>query len=317
MKKGLWFDWIYIVLGCALLAIGLDMFVIPNHISPGGVSGLSAALSTMIPVSVGTLSFILNVPLLIGGWRVLGFRQLSRTLVATVLLSVFLDLFAVLLPVYAGNILLASCLGGVLSGAGIGLLFLRGTSTGGTDLLSILLLRAMPNLPVGGLMLACDAAVVLIAVLVFRDIEIALYSFVVIFISSKVIDSIMDGANYAKVVYVITEHGEEMSRILNEKTERGVTILPARGGYTGRDKSVVVTVTRQNILAQTLTLIKMTDPDSFAFVVNAAEVHGEGFRRYRADISSKQDKLMRDPDPFLSRNDAHEILLNFFRSRLV
>ena len=125
------------------------------------------------------------------------------------------------------------------------------------------------------------------AVLVFRDIEVALYSIGVIFVASKVIDSIMDGANYAKVVYVITEKGEELTKTLNEKTERGVTVIPGKGGYTGREKSVVVTVTRQNILAQTLTLIKMVDPESFAFVVNAAEVHGEGFRKYRADIQTK------------------------------
>lgn len=280
-------DLLFIFLGCGLLAVGLDMFIIPNHISPGGVSGLSAAIASLIPVSVGTLSFLINLPLLIGGWRVLGFRQLSRTLVATVLLSVLIDLFAIVLPVYSGNILLASVLGGVLSGAGVGVLFLRGISTGGTDLLSILLLRALPNLPIGGLMLGCDAAVVLVAVLVFRDIEVALYSIVVIFVASKVIDSIMDGANYAKVVYVITEKGEELTKTLNEKTERGVTVIPGKGGYTGREKSVVVTVTRQNILAQTLTLIKMVDPESFAFVVNAAEVHGEGFRKYRADIQTK------------------------------
>ena len=280
-------DLLFIFLGCGLLAVGLDMFIIPNHISPGGVSGLSAAIASLIPVSVGTLSFLINLPLLIGGWRVLGFRQLSRTLVATVLLSVLIDLFAIVLPVYSGNILLASVLGGVLSGAGVGVLFLRGISTGGTDLLSILLLRALPNLPIGGLMLGCDAAVVLVAVLVFRDIEVALYSIVVIFVASKVIDSIMDGANYAKVVYVITEKGEELTKTLNEKTDRGVTVIPGKGGYTGREKSVVVTVTRQNILAQTLTLIKMVDPESFAFVVNAAEVHGEGFRKYRADIQTK------------------------------
>ena len=285
--KHLFTDILFILLGCGLLAIGLDMFIIPNHISPGGVSGLSAAIASLIPVSVGTLSFLINLPLLIGGWRVLGFRQLSRTLVATVLLSVLIDLFAIVLPVYSGNILLASVLGGVLSGAGVGILFLRGISTGGTDLLSILLLRALPNLPVGGLMLGCDAAVVLVAVLVFRDIEVALYSIVVIFVASKVIDSIMDGANYAKVVYVITEKGEELTKTLNEKTDRGVTVIPGKGGYTGREKSVVVTVTRQNILAQTLTLIKMVDPESFAFVVNAAEVHGEGFRKYRADIQTK------------------------------
>ena len=280
-------DLLFIFLGCGLLAVGLDMFIIPNHISPGGVSGLSAAIASLIPVSVGTLSFLINLPLLIGGWRVLGFRQLSRTLVATVLLSVLIDLFAIVLPVYSGNILLASVLGGVLSGAGVGILFLRGISTGGTDLLSILLLRALPNLPIGGLMLGCDAAVVLVAVLVFRDIEVALYSIVVIFVASKVIDSIMDGANYAKVVYIITDHGEELTRLLNNEISRGVTVLPATGGYTGTEKSVLITVTRKNMLAQTLTLIKMIDPYAFSFVCNAAEVHGEGFRRYRADIQTK------------------------------
>ena len=289
MKKSRYLtDILYSILGSGLLAVALDMFIIPNHISPGGVSGLAAAIAALVPVPVGALSFVINLPLLLAAWRVLGFRQLSGTIIATALLSLLIDLFAVILPVYSGNILLASVLGGVLSGAGIGILFLRGISTGGTDLLSILLLRAMPNLPIGGLMLGCDAAVVLVAVLVFRDIEVALYSVVVIFVSSKVIDSIMDGANYAKVVYIVTEKGEALTQILNEKTDRGVTVLPGKGGYTGREKSIVITVTRQNMLAQTLALVKMADPESFAFVCNAAEVHGEGFRKYRADIQNKE-----------------------------
>ncbi len=288
MKKHIWTDLLAIVVGCFLLACGLDVFVIPNSISPGGVSGLAAAISELIPVSVGTLALLINAPLIIAAWRILGFSQLSRTLLATVLLSVFLDMLAVLFPVYSDNILLASVLGGVLSGVGIGLLFLRGISTGGTDLLSILMVRSMPNLPVGTLLAAIDMTVVLIAVLIYHDIEVALYSSVTIFVSSKVIDSIMDGANYAKVIYIITEHEKEITEALNTQTPRGVTILPGKGGYTGREKSVILTVTRQNLLAQTLTLIKMTDPDSFAFVVNAAEVHGEGFRRYRADIATKE-----------------------------
>lgn len=288
MKKHLWLDLLAIAAGCFLLACGLDVFVIPNNISPGGVSGLAAACSELIPVSVGTLALLINLPLLIAAWKVLGIQQLSRTLIATVLLSVLLDTLDILLPTYSDNILLAAVLGGVLSGIGIGLLFLRGISTGGTDLLSILLVRAMPNLPIGTLLAAIDMLVVLIAVLIYHDIEVALYSMVTIFVCSKVIDSIMDGANYAKVIYIVTEKEQEITDILNTETPRGVTVLPGKGGYTGREKSVVITVTRQNLLAQTLALIKMTDPDSFAFVVNAAEVHGEGFRRYRADISSKE-----------------------------
>ena len=288
MKKAFLTDLLAIIAGCSLLAAGLDVFVIPNSISPGGVSGLSAALAALWPIlSVGTLAFLINIPLLVAAWRVLGLRRTLRTLISTVLLSLLIDLFPHILPVYSGNTLLAAGLGGVFCGAGLGLLFLRGISTGGTDLLSILLLRAMPNLPVGTLLMLIDATVVLIAVLVFRDIEVALYSIVELFVTTKVIDSIMDGMNYGKVIYCITEHGDAVSAALCEKTERGVTLLPALGGYTGREKSVVVTVTRQNMLAQTLSLIKQADPSSFSFVVNAAEIHGEGFRRYRADLSSE------------------------------
>ncbi|MEA4965091.1 MAG: YitT family protein [Oscillospiraceae bacterium] len=286
MKKNITMDTLAIFIGCSLVAAGLDMFAFPNDISPGGVSGLAAALSRLIPVSVGTLAFLINLPLLVVAWRVLGFRQLSRTIIATVLLSVLIDLVARFFPVYSGNILLAAALGGVLTGVGIGLLFLRGISTGGTDLLSILLLRVMPNLPIGGLLLCIDSCVVVVAVLVFRDVEVALYSAVMIFVTSRVIDSIMDGANYAKVIYVITDHGDAITQALSTQTGRGVTVFPARGGYTGKDKTVVLTVTRRNTLAQTLSVIKQTDPESFSFVVNAAEVHGEGFRRYRADIGN-------------------------------
>ena len=287
MKKSLLRDLTAILLGCALIAAALDMFIIPNHFSPGGVSGLAAALAELIPLSVGTLALIINLPLILTAWHVLGLKQLLRTLVATVLLSVFIDAFTRFLPVYAGNPLLAAALGGVLSGLGIGLLFLRGISTGGTDLLSILLVRVMPNLPIGNLMLFADTAVVVVAVLVFRDIEIALYSFVIIFVTARVTDAIMDGANYAKVIFVVTDRGDELCHVLNTQTLRGVTVVPAKGGYSGDDKRIVLTVTRQNVLAQTLALIKMTDPQAFSFVVNAAEVHGEGFRRYRADLIDK------------------------------
>lgn len=265
MKKAFLLDLLTILVGCSLMAAGLDIFVIPNSISPGGVSGLSAALVQLLPLSVGTLSLLINIPLLIAAWKVLGLPRVIRTLAATILLSLFLDVFPLFLPVYSDNILLAACLGGAFCGAGMGILFLRGISTGGTDLLSILLLRAMPNLPVGSLLMFADATVVLIAVLVFRDIEVALYSIVQIFVASKVIDSIMNGVNYAKVVYSITEHGEEVAEAICAGTDRGVTLLPARGGYTGREKSVVITVTRQNMLAPNAFFDQTGRPGFFFF----------------------------------------------------
>ena len=276
--KGLLLDLVYSVLGSALVALAVAVFTVPNDIAPGGVSGLATALAYITPISVGVWALMLNVPLLLAAWRLLGPRALAMTLLATVLLSVFIDLFGYLLPGYTNNVLLAAVAGGVLSGLGVGILFLRGISTGGTDLAALLLKKPFPNVPNGIMLLLIDASVVVIAVLVFRDIEVALYSTIAIYLSSKVIDALAQGVDYAKVIYIITEHGEEISRVLNEQTDRGTTLIAAQGGYTGADKHMVVTVTRRNVLAQTLRLIRQTDPRAFTFVTDSTEVHGEGFK---------------------------------------
>lgn len=264
--------------GCVLLAAGMVLFTIPNNIAPGGVSGLATALAHISRFSVGAWAAVLNVPLLLLAWHRMGVPRFIKTLIATFLLSGLIDLFGLILPAYTGNPLLAAVFGGALSGAGMGVLYLRGNNTGGTDLLCLLLARHLPNMPLGTLLMCIDACVVVIAVCIFRNLEVALYSYVTIFITSKLIDTIMQGVDYAKVVHIITTKGEEMARVLNAKTERGVTILPAQGGYTGQGKSMLITVTRQNVLSQTLQLIKSVDPDAFLYVSNSTEVHGEGFK---------------------------------------
>ena len=276
--KGFLLDLVYLLLGSALVALAVAVFTVPNDIAPGGVSGLATALAAISPISVGVWTLLLNVPLLLAAWRLLGLRPLAFTLLATVLLSVFIDLFGVLLPGYTNNVLLAAVAGGVLSGLGVGVLFLRGISTGGTDLAALLLKKPFPNVPNGIMLLVIDALVVAIAVVVFRDIEVALYSAITIYLASKVIDALAEGVDYAKVIYIITERGEEISRVLNERTDRGTTLLSAMGGYTGKNKHMVVTVTRRNVLAQTLRLIRQTDPAAFTFVTDSTEVHGEGFK---------------------------------------
>lgn len=271
-------DIVFIIIGSALVALGLSAFTVPNDIAPGGVSGLATALAYITPIRVSIWSLMLNLPLLLAAWRMLGIRPLICTLAATVLLSAFIDLWAALLPGYTNNALLAAFFGGVLMGLGVGILFLRGISTGGTDLLALLLKKAFPNIPSGTMLLIIDATVVVIAVCIFRDIEVALYSSICIFVSSKVIDALSQGVDYAKVIYCVTAHGDEVTRALNEQTERGVTVIPAMGGYTGDGKQIVMTVTRRNVLSQTLRVIKSADPRAFTFVVDSTEVHGEGFK---------------------------------------
>ena len=265
--------------GSALVALSLSMFTVPNDIAPGGISGLSTALAHITPIRVSLWSLMLNIPLLLGAWRILGLRPLLLTLLCTLQLSAFIELCALLLPAYGNKPLLGAVFGGVTCGLGVGLLLLRGISSGGTDLLALLLKRSlMPNASTGALLLGADATVVAIAVLVFRDIDVALYSAITIFISSKVIDAMAQGVDYAKVVYVITDRGEEITQALTTFLDRGTTVLPAYGGYTRDEKQMIVTVTRRNYLAQTLRLIKQTDSAAFTFVMDTTEVHGEGFK---------------------------------------
>lgn len=282
MPKETWrqyvLDAVTVVLGSFLVAAGLVIFTIPNNIAPGGVSGMATALAYITPLRVGLWSLILNVPLFLIAWRRMGVRPLVKTLAATLLLSFFIDALTPVLPAYRNNLLLAAVLGGVLAGVGMGMLFVRGASTGGTDLASLLLNRIFPNLSVGMLLLIVDALVVVFAVCVFRDIEVALYSIVAIFATSKTIDSIQSGVDHAKVIYVVTEHGEDVNTVLAERMGRGVTLLHGRGGYTHRDKAVLMLVVKRNAFSQTLRAVKLADPNAFVFVTGATEVHGEGFK---------------------------------------
>ena len=276
---GLIKDVLFSLAGSLLVAFSIAVFTVPNDIAPGGVSGMATALASITPIRVGVWTLLLNVPLLLAAWRALGPRALTMTLLATVLLSVFIDRIDTLLPGSTNNPLLAAVFGGAVSGLGVGILFLRGISTGGTDLAALLLRRLFPNVPSGTLLLLIDAGVVVFAVCIFRDIEVALYSAITIWVSSKVIDALAQGVDYAKVIYTVTDRGEEVSRALNAHTDRGTTLLPAQGGYTGSDKQMVVTVTRRSVLSQTLRLIREADPNAFTFVMDSTEVHGEGFKR--------------------------------------
>lgn len=266
------------IAGSALVAVSLSVFTVPAEIAPGGVSGLATALAYISPVKVSAWNVILNVPLMLAAWHTLGKRPLLMTLLSTLLLSVFIELSDSLLPGYGGERLLASVFGGALTGLGVGLLFLRNISTGGTDLAALLLKKVFPNVPNGTLLLIIDGAVVVVAVCIFRDIDVALYSAIAILVSSKIIDALAQGVDYAKVIYIVTDRGEELSRVLNAGTDRGNTLIPALGGYTMGDKHVVITVTKRSMLAQTLRLIKQTDPAAFTFVTDSTEVHGEGFK---------------------------------------
>lgn len=271
-------DALTIVVGSGLVALGLSVFTIPNDIAPGGVSGIATSLSHILKMPVGMLMLIFNMPLFVVAWRRMGLRPLAKTIIATSLLSIGIDIFSIVLPGYTNNPLLASLMGGVVMGAGVGILLIRGISTGGTDLLGLMLIKLHHGLSMGQLLMLIDAAIVLFAALVFNNIEVALYSFVTLFISSKTIDALQQGVDHAKVIYIITNHEDAILSRLAHEMGRGVTVLPARGGFTGEAKSVLMTIARRSEVSTTLKVIRELDPYAFTILSDATQVHGEGFK---------------------------------------
>lgn len=276
--KGLLLDIVVIIIGSAITALGLAVFTVPNQIAPGGISGVATAIAHLISVPVGTLTLLLNIPLMIVAWRRLGLKPLAKTIAATVLLSVAIDVFGLLIPGYTNNTLLAAVMGGGLIGAGLGLMLIRGISTGGTDLIGLMLIKRGPGFSLGQLLMLIDTAVVLFAVAVFRNIEVALYSMVTLFVISKTIDAIQQGVDHAKVIYIVTDQTDALVQKLAHEMGRGVTILPARGAFTGKEKAVLMTIARRSEVALTLQTVRAMDPRAFTILSDATEVHGEGFK---------------------------------------
>lgn len=277
-KKTLVWDGIFLVTGCALAAFGLAVFTIPNQIAPGGLSGISTAVSYLTGMSVGVLTLLLNIPLLLFAWRRMGIKPLAKTLLGTVLLSVLIDLFTAIIPPYTADSLMAALIGGVIIGAGMGLLLVRGISTGGTDLIGLMLYNSKPALSMGQLLMLIDSVVVVFATVVFRNIDVALYSILTIALTSKTIDAIQQGIDHAKVIYIVTERAEDILNKLAGEMGRGVTELPARGGFTRRNKSMLMTIARRSEISLTLQVVRSIDPEAFTILSDATAVYGEGFK---------------------------------------
>lgn len=277
-KKVLLSDVALVLIASVLMASGMVIFTIPNNIAPGGVSGLATAIAALLPVPVGTLALLLNIPLLFAAWRAFGWRKLLFTMIAAACFSVFVDLFTPVLPAYTENRLLASVYGGVALGLGVGMLMTRNITTGGTDLLVMLLRKPFPHMPAGTLLTIIDAGVVAVAVLLFRDIEVALYSALTIFIQGKLIDAIMQGLDHAKVVMIITKQAAAIKAVLVGEKGLGLTEFTVRGGFTRDEKDLLMLVLHRGQMAETLRIAKKLDPSAFIIIQSAAEVHGEGFK---------------------------------------
>ncbi len=270
-------DFTGILVGSVILAVGMNMFMIPNMLAPGGVSGLAVVLYHLFRLPVGATIILLNIPLFIAGYLVLGPRVVIQSLLGTFLFSIAIEATAPYLPAATDDLLLAAVYGGVVMGIGVGLVFRYRGSTGGTGLLSLILAKSKGISP-GQAMLWGDLVVLAAAVFVFGS-EAAMYAAVALFVSVKVIDGILEGLGLAKSVIIITKNGEAINEKLLYELGRGVTWLEGHGGYTGQSREVLLCVVTRQQIATLKTIIRNIDPDAFVIIGNATEVHGEGFQK--------------------------------------
>lgn len=266
-----------VLLGSVIMAAAMNLFLLPNRLAAGGISGLSVILFHLFRVPAGLSIALLNLPLFIAAWFILGRGVVARSLLGTFLFSAALELTAPCLPAATRDPLLAALYGGVIMGVGLGLVFRCRGSTGGTALLSLILSRTT-GLTAGQGLLGGDLAVITLAVFVFGG-EAAMYAILSLFVSAKVIDLLQEGFSLAKAAFIVTIRGEEINRRLLQDLGRGVTRLAGRGGYSGEEKEVLLCVVTRPQLARLKELIYEQDPFAFVIIGNAGEVHGEGFKK--------------------------------------
>ncbi len=281
-------DVLIIFAGCILYALSVVLFTSPNNIAPGGIIGISTLINYAFNfLPLGTLTLLLNVPIFIWGGIALGWKYLTRSVICSAVSSVLMDGFNVLidkgyLTPYVGDGLLASAFGGLLCGAGLALIFYRGGSTGGTDIVARIMHIKAPHISQGNFMLFVDAVVVVVSAFVYGNIENALYAIICIFVMSRAIDAILYGMskNNGKLLFIVTSKYDEVTDVILRRVDRGVTLLKAEGGFRRDDKRVILCAVRSNQVHLTNHLIHQVDTEAFVIVTTANTIKGRGFYSY-------------------------------------
>ena len=279
----------FIIAGTFILAAGFVLFITPYKIVPGGVYGISIVIHYITKgifafapggFPVGLMAVMMDIPLILLGVRVLGPRFGIKTVVGSLLTAFFVDLLTYLrgpAPLVENNALLSAVFGGVLLGFGLGLIFKSKATSGGSDIVAMIIAR-YTRLPIGQLMIYVDSVIVLFGLIVFKDWEIPLYSWIVIFITGKVIDGTLEGLGYTKSLFIISEKYEEIRHKIIVDLQRGGTLIRASGMYTGQDRNIIFTnVTRREMIVLQ-DYIHEIDPKAFITIFNASDVLGDGFK---------------------------------------
>lgn len=276
MKRKRVLQWVQLVLGTVLVAAPFPLLFIPNDIAPGGVSGFSTIVYALTGFPVGVLAALINVPLFMLSWRRMGRQFAVRSLIGMLGMSALIDL----MPGYAlaDDPLLAAVFGGVMMGVGLGFVIRGGATTGGTDMAASLIHKHFPIVTVGGFLLAIDFFVVILSGLVF-DLKSAMYAMIAIFLSTQVMDRVIEGFGSAKAFFVFSRESRAIADAVLSQIGRGVTLLHAQGAYTREEGDVLLCLITRLQIAQFKAIVNTIDPDAFLMVTDVREALGEGFSR--------------------------------------
>ena len=272
-----------IIVGCAVFSFGFDVFLEPNGLNAGGISGIAMLITHMTGFgTVGVLSALINLPLFFFGGKKIGMKFFVGSILGTIFLSVFLDLFLLIPPVETEP-LLGALYGGIICGVGLGIVFMSGASTGGMDIVVRLLKQKFRHLNIGTISIALDFIVAALTAFVYGDIANMLYVLIAVFLSGQVVDAVVYKFDYSNVAYIISREHQQIADAINDRLERGVTYLYAQGYYSGNDTKVILTAVKRGQLAALKELVVSIDPNAFIIMQEAHQVLGDGFARYSHD----------------------------------
>ncbi|MEF9960074.1 MAG: YitT family protein [Niameybacter sp.] len=266
------------VIGSILYGVGIHSFTAPQHIAPGGASGIGILVNYVSGFPIGLFTFLFNIPLLILAYRFVTKKFFYNALFSITLFSFITDYVVTLFPVYAGDALLACIFGGALMGVGLALVHMTESTTGGLTILGVILQKKYPQFEVGKLIFVLNLTVVAASAFVFNNIESVLYAVIAIYISSMCMDSIVCGLNKNKFVVIISDHNEEVKAYISDTTHKGFTILNGVGGYSECDKQVIFCAIGKNEYVHVKKMIHTVDPNAFVIITDASEVIGNGFK---------------------------------------
>ena len=298
-------DYLLIFIGSILYAVSVRVFTAPNEIAPGGLTGIATILNSLFSLPIGIMVIAMNIPLFIWGAAEIGPRFLIKSAIATVLSSVMIDLFELIPYSYTGDKILASLFGGVLMGAGLALIFYRRGSTGGTDIIGKCIHKRRPHMSIGTIILAADIAVVVLSAIVYKSIENALYAVIAIYVSTKIIDSFVYGfsRDNGKLMIIITAIPDEISAVILERSQRGVTVVDGQGAYSRQKRGVLLCAARPSEVYKIKSMITTADPQAFIIITTATTISGEGFLNTE-DLIEKNKELKAKLEELVKENET-------------